>query len=153
VTTPVLVLTARDRVDAKIAGLDLGADDYLVKPFVLAEVVARLRALIRRAHRVATPQITIADLEVDTTARTVRRAGKVIDLRAKEYALLELLALNHGRVVTQERIRDHIYEGSDETSSNVVDVHVYRLRNRIDRGFAAPLIHTVRGQGYVLRSP
>ncbi len=148
--TPVLILTARDADADKVAGLNAGADDYMTKPFTFTELIARLRALIRRSHRVPTSVIRVADLEIDTAARRVKRGGKPIDLPAKQYALLELLALNRGKIVTRSQIYDHIYAYDSDTLSNVVDVHVCRLRESIDRGFSARLLHTIRGQGYVL---
>ncbi|MEZ5963140.1 MAG: response regulator transcription factor [Planctomycetota bacterium] len=148
--TPVLVLTARDGVEDRVDGLDRGADDYLTKPFALAELVARLRALIRRDHRVAHPEVQIGDLSIDMSARRVRRGGRDIELPAKQYALLELLALRRGGVVTRSEIYDKIYDGDCETLSNVVDVHMCRLRDFVDRGFGERLLHTVRGQGYRL---
>ena len=148
--TPVLILTARDADADKVAGLNAGADDYMTKPFTFAELTARLRALIRRSHRVPTSVIRVADLEIDTAARRVRRGGKPIDLPGKQYALLELLALNRGKIVTRSQIYDHVYAYDSDTLSNVVDVHVCRLRESIDRGHSARLLHTVRGQGYVL---
>ncbi len=151
--TPVLILTARDAPQEKVAGLNAGADDYMTKPFTFAELTARLRALIRRSNRVASAVIRIGDLEIDTSARRVSRGGKSIELRAKEYALLELLALHQGEVVTRTQICDHIYAQDDETMSNAVDVHVCRLRQEIDREGKASLIRTVRGQGYVLEEP
>lgn len=152
-TTPVLILTARDGSAEKVRGLDAGADDYMTKPFVFAELVARLRALIRRAHRVVSSTICVGDLEIDTAARRVTRAGQLIELRAKEYALLELLALHRGEVVAQTAIIEHIYADESDTLSNVVEVHMCRLRGRIERGFGPSLIRTVRGQGYVLGEP
>ena len=149
---PVLILTARDGAESKVAGLDAGADDYMTKPFTFAELAARLRALIRRTHRLADSVIRVGDLEVDTGARRVRRGGRTIELRAKEYALLELLALRAGHVVTRSQILDHIYAHDSETLSNVVDVHLCRLRSMIDREPARPLIRTIRGQGYVLEA-
>lgn len=151
--TPVLILTARDGVEARVAGLDAGADDWMTKPFALAELTARLRALIRRANGAPSPEIRVGDLEIDLAGRRVRRAGTVIELRAKEFALLELLALHRGKVVTHSQIHDHVYDRESDTLSNVVDVMVCRLRSRIDREFGAPLIHTVRGQGYRLGDP
>jgi two-component system copper resistance phosphate regulon response regulator CusR len=147
---PVLILTARDGVGDRVAGLDRGADDYLTKPFVLAELVARLRALIRRYHRVAHPVVRVADLVVDLAARRVARAGRTIELPAKQFALLELLALQQGYVVSRTQIHEKIWDGDSDTLSNVVDVHVCRLRDLVDRDFGQRLIHTVRGQGYVL---
>ena len=147
---PVLVLTARDAVTDRIAGLDQGADDYLTKPFALAELVARLRALIRRDHRVVRPVVQVADLTVDLAARRVTRAGRTIDLPAKQFALLELLALQRDGIVTRAQIHDKLWDGDSDTLSNVVDVHVCRLRDLVDRSFGQRLIHTVRGQGYML---
>jgi two-component system phosphate regulon response regulator PhoB len=150
---PIIMLTARSDEADKIAGLDAGADDYLTKPFTFAELSARLRALIRRSYRVASPVIRIGDLEIDTAARRVARGGRPLELRAKEYALLELLALNRGKVVTRTQILDHIWGHDSDTLSNVVDVHVCRLRGMVDREFDVPLLHTVRGQGYRLEAP
>jgi DNA-binding response OmpR family regulator len=149
-TTPVLILTARDTVEDRVAGLDLGADDYLVKPFAFEELSARLRALIRRRHQVASSVLTIADLEIDTGARSVRRAGQPIALSAREYALLEYLAHRRGQVVTRGDLWDHLYDFAAEPQSNVLDVYVGYLRRKIDDGHAIKLIHTRRGQGYVL---
>ena len=149
-TVPVLILTAPAE---KVSGLNTGADDYLTKPFTFEELVARLRALIRRAHRVSESVVRVADLEIDLSARIVKRGGRQIQLPAKPYALLELLALHRGSVVTRTQIYDHIYDGEADTLSNVVDVHLCKLRDAVDRDFKAQLIHTVRGQGYVLREP
>jgi DNA-binding response OmpR family regulator len=153
VPTPVLILTARDGPEEKVAGLDRGADDYLTKPFALSELVARLRAVIRRANGVTSSEIRVGDLEIDTAGRRVSRAGRPIELRGKEYALLELLALNRGKVLTHSQIHEHLYDSNSELLSNVIDVHVCRLRSRIDRGFPVSLIRTIRGQGYVLKEP
>jgi len=149
-TTPVLILTARDTVADRVAGLDLGADDYLVKPFAFDELTARLRALVRRRHRLATSVLRIADLEIDTGARTVRRIGRTIALSAREYALLEYLAHRRGQVVTRGELWDHLYDFAAEPHSNVLDVYVGYLRRKIDDGHRIKLIHTRRGQGYVL---
>lgn len=148
--TPVLCLTARDATEDRVRGLDLGADDYLVKPFEWDELLARLRALIRRAHGQGSSVIRIADLEIDTAARTVRRAGEEIVLSAREYALLKYLALRSGQVVTRSDIWEHLYDQHDQTTSNVVDVYIGYLRNKIDRPFGSRLIQTRRGHGYVL---
>jgi DNA-binding response OmpR family regulator len=146
---PVLLLTAKDGLDDRVAGLDAGADDYMTKPFALAEVAARLRALLRRgAPRESV--LRVHDLEVDTIRRTVRRAGRTIDLRPKEYALLELLMRNAGRPLTRALIIEHVWDIHFDSISNVVDVHINALRGKIDRDFAVPLIRTVRGVGYVL---
>ena len=146
---PVVILTAKDALNDRIAGLDSGADDYMVKPFALAELSARLRAVLRRGA----PRenvLRVADLEIDTLARSVRRAGRKIDLKPKEYALLEYLLRNAGRPVTKSLIIEHVWNIHFDSVSNVVEVHINALRNKIDRGFATPLLHTVRGVGYVL---
>src|SRR5215831_11859266 len=144
---PVLVLTATRAVDDKVAGLDAGADDYLIKPFAFAELSARIRALLRRATQENT-WLRLADLEMDTVSRQVRRAGHPIDLKPKEYALLEFLLRNVQRPVTRTLIVEHVWDF--DTVSNVVDVHINSLRNKIDKGFDRSLIHTVRGVGYML---
>jgi DNA-binding response OmpR family regulator len=148
-TTPVLVLTARDRVEDRVKGLDVGADDYLVKPFAFAELLARLRALIRRRYQATENVIRVADLEIDTGARVVRRAEAVVELSAREYAVLEYLAARRGQVVSRTEIWDHVYDFASEPSSNVVDVYVGYLRRKIDDGHAIKLIHTKRGRGYL----
>jgi DNA-binding response OmpR family regulator len=154
VGTPVLVLTALDAVADRVRGLDLGCDDYLVKPFAWEELVARVRALIRRAHGKESSVLSVGDLAIDTAAKTVRRGGHDIILTAREYALLEYLAMRRGQVVTRTDIWEHLYDQSDESSSNVVDVYIGYLRNKIDRPFeGAKLIQTRRGQGYVLDAP
>jgi DNA-binding response OmpR family regulator len=147
---PVLMLTARDAVDDRVKGLNLGADDYLVKPFAWEEFLARVRALVRRGHDKKAPTISVGDLEIDTASKTVKRAGRPIALSGREYALLEYLAHREGRVVTRGEIWDHIYDQADETTSNVVDVYIGYLRNKIDRDFPTKLIHTRRGLGYIL---
>jgi DNA-binding response OmpR family regulator len=146
---PVIVLTAKDSVEDRVAGLDSGADDYMVKPFALAELSARLRAVLRRGA----PRenvLRVADLEVDTVARSVRRGGRKVDLKPKEYALLEYLMRNCGRPVTKSLIIEHVWDIHFDSVSNVVEVHINSLRNKIDREFGPPLIHTVRGVGYLL---
>jgi DNA-binding response OmpR family regulator len=146
---PVLVLTAKGAVDDKVAGLDAGADDYLIKPFAFAELSARIRALLRRGSQ-ENPRLGVADLEMDTAARQVRRAGQPIDLKLKEYSLLEFLLRNAHRPVTRTMIVEHVWDIHFDSISNVVDVHINSLRNKIDKGFHPPLIHTIRGVGYML---
>lgn len=150
-STHVLILTAKDTTDDKVRGLNLGADDYLTKPFELEELLARVRALIRRGHQVKTPVIRVHDLELDTGARTAKRGGKSIYLTPREYALLEFLAYHQGKVVTRSMIWEHLYDEEDENTSNVVDVYIRYLRNKIDKGFNPPLILTRWGEGYMLR--
>ena len=146
---PVLILTAKDSVDDRVTGLDAGADDYMVKPFALAELAARLRAVLRRGSS-REVILRVGDLDVDTVKRVVRRAGKTIDLKPKEYALLEFLVRNGDRPVTKSLIIEHVWNIHFDSVSNVVEVHINALRNKIDRGFARPLIHTIRGVGYML---
>ena len=147
----VLVLTARNSIEDKVRGLDLGADDYLTKPFELGELLARLRALIRRGHQVKDPLMRIFDLEIDTAARSVKRGGQPIHLTPREYALLQFLAYHRGKVVTRSMIWEHLYDEHDENTSNVVDVYIRYLRNKLDQGFEPPLILTRWGEGYMLR--
>ena len=146
---PVLILTAKDSLEDRVAGLDAGADDYMVKPFALAELSARLRALLRRGKPHET-RLRVADLEVDVVRRTVTRAGHRIELRPKEYALLEFLIRNSDRPLTRSLIIAHVWDIHFASLSNVVEVHINALRNKIDRGFDLPLIQTVRGVGYML---
>lgn len=145
-TTPVLVLTARDAMVDKIANLNLGADDYLTKPFVVDELIARLRALIRRAHRHPAPVVRIGEVELDVAARTVRKQGELVDVTGKEYSILELLMLNAEQLVTRTMIYEHVYAEDDDTLSNVVDVYVCNLRKKLGGDF----IVTRRGEGYLI---
>lgn len=146
---PVLILSAQASPEERVAGLNGGADDYMGKPFILAEVSARLRALLRRGKPRET-KLRVADLEVDTVRRRVTRAGQPIDLKPKEYALLEFLVHNSDRPVTRSHIIEHVWDIHFDSISNVVEVHINSLRNKLDRGAAVPLIHTVRGVGYML---
>ena len=148
--TPILLLTARDSVDDRVQGLDCGADDYLVKPFALRELLARLRALLRRQQPYTNGQLEMGSLVIDSVTHSVEREGHPIDLTPKEYALLEFLMYHPNQVVTREMIEQHIWNYDFECSSNVIDVYVRRLRRKIDEGRPVPLIHTRRGHGYVL---
>jgi heavy metal response regulator len=152
-TVPVLMLTARSAVSDKVQGLDLGADDYLTKPFAFDELLARVRALLRRGSAQPSPILSIADLRLDPAARQVTRAGRPIDLTAREYALLEFLLRNRGRVLSRAQIAQHVWGLSFDTFTNVIDVYVNYLRRKIDADFELKLIHTVRGAGYVLKEP
>lgn len=153
IRTPVLLLTAKDGVSDRVAGLDAGADDYLIKPFASEELLARLRALLRRDSGRADNRITVSDLTVDLAARTAFRGGKEIALSSKEFAILEYLALNRGTVLSRDRIEQHVWNYDYMGGSNVVDVYIRYLRKKIDEGFETKLIHTVRGAGYVLKGP
>ncbi|HVE59268.1 MAG TPA: response regulator transcription factor [Pyrinomonadaceae bacterium] len=150
IKTPVLMLTARDAVEDKIAGLDFGADDYLTKPFAFDELLARLRALLRRNKEIRPPKIVVGDLEIDTAAQRIRRGGREIPLTTKEYALLEYLARERGRVVGRGEIAEHVWDENFDAFSNLIEVYVKRLRSKMDEGFAVRLIHTRRGAGYIL---
>jgi two-component system OmpR family response regulator len=145
-TTPVLILTARDAISDRVKGLDAGADDYLIKPFELAELLARLRALIRRAAGDAVSLIQLGDVTIDTLARTICRAGQPINLTPREYALVEFLSLHRGELVTRTMIYDHLFDDSDDSLSNLVDVHVANVRKKLGKDF----ITTRRGQGYLI---
>ncbi|PYT87804.1 MAG: DNA-binding response regulator [Acidobacteria bacterium] len=147
---PILMLTARDAVEDRIAGLDHGADDYLTKPFEFRELLARLRALLRRSGELRPEKITIADLVLDTAAQTAKRAGRNVTLTAKEYALLEYLAHNAGRVVRRAEIAEHVWDETFDPFSNLIEVYINRVRRKIDADSAKPLLHTRRGVGYVL---
>lgn len=150
-TTPVLLLTAKDAVADRVAGLDSGADDYLVKPFALEELSARLRVMTRAAAGTKSSILSVGDLTLDTSRRRAIRGGREIALSAREYALLEYLMLNQGIVLSRERIEDHVWDLDYEGGTNVVDVYIRYLRRKIDEGYPQKLIHTVRGMGYVLR--
>ncbi len=148
---PVLMLTARDAVEARIQGLDSGADDYLTKPFDLGELLARLRALLRRGHRPVTPEVLhVGPLTLDTRARRASRDGRLLHLTAREYSLLEYLVLHADAVVGRAALTEHVWEASHEPASNAVDVCVHRLRRKIDRSGEPSLILTRRGEGYML---
>jgi len=149
-SVPILVLTARIKVEDRVQCLDLGADDYLTKPFSFSELSARIRALLRRAHMPAESRLKVDDLELDRVERRVERSGRRIELTSKEFALLEYLMRNAGRRVTRPMIIEHVWNLSFDTSTNIVDVYVNYLRRKVDDGFARRLIHTVRGVGYEL---
>jgi len=146
----VLILTAKDTLDDRITGLDLGADDYLVKPFAFQELLARVRALVRRSYRSKNPLLEVQDLRIDLTLQRVWRGGAEIGLTPREYALLEYLALRAGQVVSRTDIWEHVYEFNSSASSNVVDVYVGYLRKKIERPDRPSLINTIRGRGYTL---
>jgi two-component system copper resistance phosphate regulon response regulator CusR len=151
---PVLFLTARDHVDDRVKGLELGADDYLVKPFAFSELLARVRTLLRRGSKTKEPEaLHIADLELDLLRRRVTRAGKRIDLTAKEFALLELLLRRQGEVLPRSLIASQVWDMNFDSDSNVIEVAMRRLRAKVDDDFEPKLIRTVRGMGYVLESP
>ena len=150
-STPVLMLTAKDALQDKVQGLDSGADDYLTKPFAFAELLARIRALFRRGKPTNEVSLTAADLALDPSTHKVQRAGKPIELTNKEYALLEYFLRNKGQVLTRTLINEHVWGYRFATGTNIVDVYVNYLRNKIDHGFDKKLIHTVRGVGYVLK--
>ncbi len=151
VATPVLVLTAQDAVESKVQALRTGADDYVTKPFAFEELLARVEALARRPKAIAPPVLRVADLEIDTGAREVRRADRHLDVTPKEYAVLEYLARNHGRVMSRTLITEYAWGYHFDPGTNVVDVVINRLRKKVDQGFTAKLIHTVRGVGYVMK--
>lgn len=148
--TPILMLTARDAVDDRITGLDTGADDYLVKPFEFGELLARLRALLRRSVEIRPSRIVVEDLEIDTTAQKIWRGGREIQLTTKEFALLEYLAREKGKVVGRAEISEHVWDENFDAFSNLIDVYIKRLRTKMDEGFDRQLIHTRRGAGYIL---
>ncbi|MFQ5789445.1 MAG: response regulator [Acidobacteriota bacterium] len=153
IQAPILMLTARDSVQDKVKGLGAGADDYLTKPFAFEELVARIRALLRRRREVElTPKLQVADLVMDKDTHEVRRAGKLISLTAKEFALLEYLMRYPGRVLSRTLIEEHVWGYVEDPLTNVVDVYIRRLRKKVDSGFRRELIHTVRGVGYQLKA-
>jgi DNA-binding response OmpR family regulator len=154
ITTPVLLLTAKDAIEDRVTGLDGGADDYLVKPFALPELLARVRALLRRGKPELTLKLQVADLELDCASRLVRRAGRTIELTTREFELLEYLMRHQGNVVSREMLARDVWKESSRFTplDNVIDVHMARLRRKIDDQFAEKLVHTVRGVGFVLRA-
>ncbi len=151
--TPILLLTARDSIDDRVRGLDCGADDYLVKPFAMRELLARLRALLRRQQPSKTGRLALHDLVINPATHTVEREGRPIDLTPREFALLEYLLYHTNQVVTREMIEQHIWNYDFECESNVIDVYIRRLRRKIDAPFAVKLLTTVRGIGYRLQAP
>jgi two-component system OmpR family response regulator len=154
IETPVLILAALASVGDRIEGLECGSDDYLVKPFSFAELLARANALLRRSEaRGATdPRFTVGDLVIDPLSRTVKRGGKKLDLKPREYLLLEYFARNEGRVVTRTMLLEQVWDYHFDPATNVIDVHVSRLRRKLEEGFDRPLLHTVRGAGYMLEA-
>jgi DNA-binding response OmpR family regulator len=150
-STPVIMLTAKDTIKDKILGLDSGSDDYLTKPFSFEELLSRTKAIIRRRYATSSPIITIDDLEIDTAKKTVKRANVTIELSAKEYALLEFLAANKDKVVNRTMIIEHLYNEDFDLDSNIIDVFINKLRNKVDRNFNKKLIHTIRGMGYSIK--
>jgi DNA-binding response OmpR family regulator len=154
VGTPVIILSARRSIDDRIKGLHTGADDYLTKPFAFSELLARIHALLRRATGAAEPtRVVVGDLTMDLLSRQVTRAGTRIDLQAREFALLEYLMRNAGRPVSRTMILQHVWDYAFDPQTNVVEVLVSRVRSKVDDDLGAPMIHTIRGVGYVLRAP
>lgn len=153
VTSPVLILSARRSVDERVLGLERGGDDYMTKPFAVAELLARVRALLRRStpSQADATRLRAGDLEIDLIRREARRGGTELQLTQQEFALLEYLCRNAGRVVTRAMVLDHVWKMRIDTSTNIVDVHIHRLRNKVDRDSQQPLIRTIRGVGYVLK--
>jgi two-component system, OmpR family, copper resistance phosphate regulon response regulator CusR len=151
-SVPILMLTARDAVQDRVAGLDAGADDYLIKPFAFRELLARMRALLRRSATLRADVMQVADLVIDARARAAKRSGRRIELTAKEYAMLEYLARRAGEVVGRADIAEHVWDETFDPFSNLIEVYVQRLRRKIDDGHALKLIRTRRGEGYVLTS-
>lgn len=151
VRTPAIFLTAKGTVAERVEGLDSGADDYLVKPFSFAELLARIRVVLRRGPELASTVLRVADLSLDPTTHAVERGGRRIELSVKQFALLHYLMRHAGQVVSRVMIQEHVWNYEFDGLTNVVDVHINRLRNKVDRGFDRPLIHTLRGVGYVVR--
>ncbi len=149
--TPVLFLTAKDQIEDRVQGLDLGADDYLIKPFAFEELLARIRVMLRRQSGSISNELKLADLTVDIRSRQVSRSGQRIELSSKEFSMLEYLIRNQGQVLSREQIEQHVWSFDYEGGSNMVDVYIRYLRRKIDEGFGQKLIHTVRGAGYCLR--
>jgi len=149
ISTPIIMLTARDRIEDKVDGLDSGADDYLTKPFAFEELLARIRAQVRNKSHLSNV-LNIDDLSIDTNRRDVQRGNDKITLTAKEYALLELLARNKNKTMTETIIKDNLSDMAQDTISNIINVYIYRLRNKIDKNYNTKLIHTIRGSGYML---
>ena len=153
VTTPTLILTAKDEVEDRVRGLDAGADDYLTKPFGFEELLARIRALLRRRGDMVPTLLKVGDLELDTLRHKARRTGKELELTSREYALLEYLLRHANRVVTRTMLAEHVWEQDFDPLSNVIDVHIARLRRKIDDGFRKKYLQTLRGTGYMLKDP
>jgi len=154
IRTPVLILSALGAVDDRVKGLKAGGDDYLTKPYAFSELLARIEVMLRRGSGVTVEtKLRVADLEMDLLARTVTRNGQEIDLQPREFLLLEYLMRNAGHVVTRTMLLEHVWDYHFDPQTNVIDVHISRLRQKIDKGFPKPLLHTVRGAGYCLRAP
>ena len=153
VKTPVLFLTTMGGVEDRVAGFEAGGDDYLVKPFAFAELLARVGALARRPPMVATTSLHVGDLDVDLLTRTVTRAGQRVDLHAQEFKILEYLVRHAGQIVTRTMLLEKVWDFHFDPKTNIVETHISRLRSKIDKGFDKPLLHTVRGAGYVIRAP
>ncbi len=153
ISIPILILSARDSVEDKVTGLDMGADDYLTKPFAFSELLARVRALLRRGETMTPVKLQVADLVMDTVTHEVTRAGKEIKLTGKEYSLLEYFMMNPGKVLTRTMLSEHVWDYTFDTFSNVIDVYINYLRNKVDKEFKPRLINTVRGVGYVMKAP
>jgi DNA-binding response OmpR family regulator len=153
VDTPVLMITGQSEVEDRVQGLDAGADDYMVKPFAVAELLARVRALTRRSQRHGPSQLSAGDLTLDIARHSAVRGGRHIELTVKEFQLLELLLRHQGEVLSRQKILDQVWQYDRQFASNVVDIYVHYLRNKVDKGFSPQIIHTVRGIGYTLRLP